>query len=103
MCIRDSPSGDSGDDLTMDFGEYQWYERFPFCIPWDIYDGVSMLNAKTKEPIFDMPFKIERLGIDEVIHVDLTDYDVLGVICRWFLRLMYILGLAILSRNIIRG
>ena len=97
------PGGDSGDDLTMDFGEYQWYERFPFCIPWDIYDGVSMLNAKTKEPIFDMPFKIERLGIDEVIHVDLTDYDVLGVICRWFLRLMYILGLAILSRNIIRG
>ena len=97
------PGGDSGDDLTMDFGEYQWYERFPFCIPWDIYDGVSMLNAKTKEPIFDIPFKIERLGIDEVIHVDLTDYDVLGVICRWFLRLMYILGLAILSRNIIRG
>lgn len=80
-----------------------WYERFPFCIPWDLYSGVSALNAETKVPRFVIPFKIERLGIDEKITVDFSRYEKLGVMCRWFLRILFAVGLAMVSRYIIKG
>ena len=83
--------------------DIQWYERFPFCIPWDVYRGVSALKAKTKVPKFEIPFKIERLGVDETITVDFSEYDDLAAICRWFFRLSFVVGLAMLSRAIIKG
>lgn len=83
--------------------DIQWYERFPFCIPWDLYNGISTLNAETKVPKFDIPFKIERLGIDETISVDFSKFEPLAAICRWFIRLSFMVGLALLSRYIIKG
>lgn len=90
------PSVPGTDDL-------QWYERFPFCIPWDIYDGVSALKAETKVPKWRIPFEIKRLGIKEGVTIDLSEYEGLRTICNWFLRVLFALGLVMISRPIIKG
>lgn len=83
--------------------DLQWYERFPFCIPWDLYNGVSALQAKTKIPKWDIPFEIKRLNIKEKITIDLTPYEKLAAICRWFFRILFATGLVLISRHIIKG
>lgn len=83
--------------------DIQWYERFPFCIPWDIYDGVSALKANTKVPKWRIPFEIKRLGIKEGVTIDLSEYESLRTICNWFLRILFALGLVMISRPIIKG
>lgn len=83
--------------------EIQWYERFPFCIPWDLYNGVSALKANTKVPRFDLPFEIKRLGVSEKVTVDFSEYEKLAILCRWFFRLLFGVGLAMISRSIIKG
>ena len=83
--------------------DIQWYERFPFCIPWDIYDGVSALKANTKVPKWRIPFEIKRLGIKEGVTIDFSEYETLRTICNWFLRILFALGLVMISRPIIKG
>ena len=83
--------------------DIQWYERFPFCIPWDIYDGVSALKANTKVPKWRIPFETKRFGIKEGVTIDLSEYETLRTICNWFLRILFALGLVMISRPIIKG
>lgn len=83
--------------------DVQWYERFPFCVPWDLYNAVTNLKAKTKVPVFKIPFKYERLNVDETIIIDFSDYEKLAVILRWFLRLIFLAGLIMISRYLIKG
>lgn len=81
----------------------QWYERFPFCVPWDIYNGVKVLNAETKAPVFTIPFQFKRFNIDESVTIDFTQYSSLRVIVQWFLRIIYALGLIMITRYVIKG
>lgn len=83
--------------------DIQWYERFPFCVPWDLYNAVTNLKAKTKVPVFKIPFKYKRLNVDETITIDFSDYEKLVVILRWFLRLIFLAGLIMISRYLIKG
>ena len=85
----------------------QLLKKFPFCIPWDVVDLVSSVSAEKKAPRWELPFKMgnEIFGykVDEKIVIDFSKYESLAVICRWFFRIMFILGLVMITRYLIKG
>lgn len=69
-------------------------EGFPFSIPYSIYLGLQSFVADPVAPSFDLPFSIPRLGIDETVRLDLAQFDPLARVCRAFLSLVWVAGLA---------
>ena len=85
----------------------QLLKKFPFCIPWDVVDLVTSVSAEKKAPRWELPFKMgnEIFGykVDEKVIIDLSKYESLAIICRWFFRIMFILGLVMITRYLIKG
>lgn len=86
---------------SMSLPEILFKEKFPFCLPWDIYNLFVGLQAEAEAPRFVMPFKFERLGIDEEIVIDFSDYEEQIKIIRFFIGAMFVLALVMISRKII--
>lgn len=66
------PSPDPGTD-----GEGESYKRdlrliFPFCIPFDFIHFIQALSADPVAPCFKIPIKLDSLGIDMVLKLDLA-------------------------------
>lgn len=80
-----------------------WFERFPFCIPYDIYRVIGWFQAERKAPKWNIPFKMKRLNIDESVTIDFTKFDDLIEVIRVFEILTYVAGLVIITRNVIKG
>lgn len=63
--------------------------KFPFCIPIDILLLMETLSAEPEAPKFEIPFVLERYGIDEKITIDLKDFQVVSDISRTFLTILW--------------
>lgn len=96
--------GMPSDDDT-DNGSVQWYQRFPFCIPWDIYRFIDFFSAEKKKPCWEIPFTVKRLGVSEKIKIDFSsgDYDDIISLIHVFICLSYGAGLVLVTRKIIKG
>lgn len=61
-------------------GEGESYKRdlrliFPFCIPFDFIHFIQALSADPVAPCFKIPIKLDSLGIDMVLELDLAWMD----------------------------
>jgi len=77
--------------------------KFPFCVPFDIYDSFTMLAATPVIPIFDYNFVIPSVGIDEHFIIDFEQFALLATITRWFFSAIFILILIVATRKLIKG
>lgn len=76
------PSPDPGTD-----GEGESYKRdlrliFPFCIPFDFIHFIQALSADPVAPCFEIPIKLDFLGIDMVLELDFSWMDPIMEIFR---------------------
>lgn len=76
---------------------------FPFSIPWDLMAILALFSAEPQAPVFDIPVNIPQLGVEHSIHVDLSDFESVSVICRAFLSLSFAVGLMYLTIRITGG
>lgn len=76
-------------------------EVFPFCIPWDILDIIKGLDIERQAPEIEWRFKVDRIGLDYTFDIDLSEYDEIAAILRTMELLLFIVGLAIVTRNLI--
>lgn len=78
---------------------------FPFCIPFDLVNAVKVLNAPAVVPKFVIPFKVnyKNVKIDEKFIVDMGQFDSVIRIMRIGEVLLFIIGLAFVTRGLIRG
>ena len=79
-------------------------DLFPFCIPKDIYDLVTVFNAEPEAPhfVFDVPFPY----MEEPWHIDIdfAVWDSVALVLRRLELLLFVVGLAMATRNYyIRG
>lgn len=95
------PSSKPGGLPTLILPEILFKTKFPFCLPWDLYNVFVLLNAEPVAPKFDIPFKFDRLGIDYTFSIDLSEYEQLALISRVSLSVMFIIALILLSRKVI--
>ena len=107
---KDKP-GDKDDDKkpsskpsglpSMTLPEILFKNKFPFCLPWDLYSLFVSLNATPKAPKFTIPFKNERLNIDYEITIDISDYEMFAKLSRASLSVVFVIALVLLSRKLI--
>lgn len=81
--------------------------RFPFSIPWDVYKGVTLLAAPPKAPYFEVDF-LEPIGHlvggwkgSTKIVLDMSEYEIIGQVCRWTSTIGFCLMLATGTKRLI--
>ena len=74
---------------------------FPFCIPFDLYDMVAIFAADPVAPQFDWPIYFQGQEYD--IDVDLSEFDTVAATGRVLLTVLFLIGLAFVTRDLIRG
>ena len=92
----------TGSDIPASGFTISGLERlFPFCIPFDLYYLFAALIAEPEAPNFTWEFYV--LGETYDINIDLSDYDTAAQLLRDMLIILFILGLALKTRDLIRG
>ena len=75
--------------------------KFPFCIPFDVARLIGLLEADPKAPIFKVPLKYGAV-MDEEITLDLSQFSDAIRIVRWGELILFVAGLAYVTRNYIK-
>lgn len=90
---------DTADDFSDISGTLK--RKFPFSLPWDVYYLFTVLADTPKTPRFEIPFYIDRLGIHEVVVIDLSPFESVSKLSRLFLTLFFCYGLMNLTVKIV--
>lgn len=75
---------------------------FPFCIPFDLYDMVTGLQAARCAPYFEWELVVPNV-IDYTFEIDFSSFDTVATLLRTLELLAFCVGLAFVTRSIIRG
>ena len=75
---------------------------FPFCIPFDLYHFFACLAADAVAPSFELPFVVDGL-VDYTFQIDLSVFEPVAQVLRIMELLLFCIGLALVTRNLIRG
>lgn len=94
---------DSNPSLAVGLTPSGLSNKFPFCIPFDLIDAISMLGAKAEAPKIVIPIVNERLGIDEEIVIDFAQFESVAVVCRTTFSIGFLISLIVLTRKIVKG
>lgn len=81
--------------------EILFKEKFPFCLPWDIFNVFANLVAEPEAPVFEIPMKWEFLDIDYTLKIDFSMFDEIAKISRFFSSLGFVVFLILISRKVI--
>lgn len=85
---------------------------FPFCLPFDFYNGVRLFAAQPKTPVFEFHIKIPMLSFidsdqeficDEVIKLDFGKYEKIGRLSRALSTVGFLFCLIFVSTKIVKG
>lgn len=93
----DLPSGAVGDNLEADLKSI-----FPFCIPFDLIACIKGLAADPEAPVWNIKIPMPT-NYTWTITIDMSDYDSVVRIFRIGEDLLFIVGLIVVTRNLIRG
>lgn len=83
---------------------------FPFCLPFDFYNGIRLFSAQPVTPHFEIPVKIPIPSAagggylcDDTIVIDLSKYEKIGRLCRVTSTCVFLFFLIQLSTRIVKG
>ena len=80
--------------------EVLFKEKFPFCLPWDLYNLFVGMSATAEAPKFTIPYKNEMLGIEENYTLDLSRFDNAAKVIRFFVGAGFVMALILISRKL---
>lgn len=70
-----TPGTETGDGFEGESYKRDLRLIFPFCIPFDFIHFIQALSADPVAPCFKIPIKLDSLGIDMVLELDLAWMD----------------------------
>lgn len=73
--------------------------KFPFCIPFDIYNLFVGLSSESAPPKFTIPLKYA--DFDLTFTIDFSEYELLAKIIRWYIGASFVFGLIMITRKVI--
>ena len=91
-----TPPSDMG-KFTLDLKDY-----FPFCIPFDLYAFFTCLNAEPVAPVIEWIIPLPG-GMTYPFEIDLSAFDSVAQILRRMQLLLFCVGLAFKTRDLIKG
>ena len=95
---------DSPGAPSSDIGDYQidLKKFFPFCIPFDLYDFFTCLNADPVAPVIEWVIPLPGGGTYP-LEIDLSAFDDVAQLLRRLQLLLFCVGLAFKTRDLIKG
>lgn len=98
-------TGNNADDDRWDKVTFWGLEKkFPFCLPFDLYDFLSILDAEPRAPAFTVVIPLSSFGFglkDISFEVDLSYFDDVMQILRTMELLGSVLGLIFITKKIL--
>lgn len=119
--VPDDSVSDTSDDIIeniepvviadSDFGQLTMDKSiatvFPFCIPFDFYNGLKLLATDPVAPRFEVPFEIPQYGsfpgFKKMIIIDFSEYDKYFYVVRWGMFAIAMFGMCFLTFKIVKG
>lgn len=75
---------------------------FPFCIPFDIYNMVTMFVAEPEAPQAEWTFELPWSSQEYSVGWDLSDFDGVAQVCRSMQLVLFAVGLAVITHKVIK-
>jgi len=88
---------------SLDFSGLQnlvVFDKFPFCIPFDLIDTVKLFAVSASQPVFDININTEYLKVNHTI--DLTPYNFYIAFFRYFVVVVFTLFLIGKTQSLIK-
>lgn len=100
-----TPNPDTPDnpDSDNDFSVRDLRLVFPFCIPFDLVDCFRLFNSEPETPRVQFPVHFGIVDKDYTFDIDLKDFNNVALVCRSMFLILYIVGLVLATRSLIRG
>lgn len=76
---------------------------FPFCIPFDLVDCFKLFNAEPVTPRVEFPVHFGIINYEHTFVIDLKDFNNVAVVCRSTFLIVYMVGLILATRALIKG
>ena len=76
---------------------------FPFCIPFDLVDCIRLFSSEPETPKIDFPIHFPIVNVDYTFTIDLRDFNGVAMLCRSMFLILFIVGLVLATRPLIRG
>lgn len=108
VTMTPSTAAEVEDDVLPDYGTGADYEVlgledvFPFCLPFDLRDFVTLLLAEPETPSWSVPMQFGDIA-SYTWEFDLHEFDGIAENLRKFELLAFIVTLLFITRDIIRG
>lgn len=90
---------------TLDFSPLQLSlsDKFPFCIPFDLVNGIKTFVSSSEAPTFTVTFP-SLYGMQKgSFDIDFANFDKIVKILRFFILLTFLYQLIKITRDMVRG
>lgn len=78
-------------------------EKFPTCIPWDLIAIFAVMVSDPSPPVYEIPFNVPSLGINETLTLDLSIMEPVAKVSRTMLSLIFVLFLINMTLKLTGG
>ena len=96
-----TPSPGEGIDNTKPIVDLSKF--FPFCIPFDLIHLVQALDADPVAPKWSLKLEPPQFPVEWEVTLDLSEFESLAKIFRTGETLLFVVGLILITRGIIKG
>lgn len=97
--IPDDPDNPTNNDTFL----ADLKHLFPFCIPFDLVDCFKLFNAEPVTPRVEFPVHFGIINYEHTFVIDLKDFNNVAVVCRSTFLIVYMVGLILATRALIKG
>ena len=96
---------DYGDTVNLDFSPLYGAveDKFPFCIPFDLFHAIDTLTAEKEKPEFTITFPSVAGSKPASFIFNFDDYELVIEIFRYFVLLAFCIGLVVNTKKILGG
>lgn len=96
---------DYGDTVNLDFSPLYGAveDKFPFCVPFDLFHAIDTLTAEKEKPEFTITFPSIATSEPVSFTFNFDDYELVIEIFRYFVLLAFCIGLVINTKKILGG
>lgn len=63
--------------------------KFPFSLPWDVMTVFAVLAHEAETPVFKFPIKIDSIGFNYEVTLDLKDFEGMSKLSRSFFTVIF--------------
>lgn len=82
-------------------GKLDWKDYFPFCLPFDLIKFLGILASEPEAPNFVWHYDL--MGAEGDLVIDLKMFDSVALVCRTMFDLLFVVGLIMVTRDLIKG